>query len=651
MIRKIQQNLLPVVLLACSLLATLLCYAPGLHGGFIFDDIANILNNPFLRISQLDSSVLWQAAQSSTAGPLHRPVSMASFALNYYFSGLDPFFFKLTNVFIHMLVGVCVYLVSRILIGLSNKQAHTHQNPTDIHWISLAAATLWLLHPFNLTSVLYVVQRMAQLAALFTLAGLILYLHGRCRQINGERGGWALILAALFLCTPLAALSKENGLLLPGLMLCVEWAVLRWRTPDLQTRHRLYAFFTLSVLIPGLILIGYFLLNPISITAGYKFRDFSLIERLMSETRVLWFYLRMIFLPDIAAMGIFHDDLAISRGLLTPPTTLLSILGLFALIVASVFARNKHSLVAFCFLFFLVGHSMESSVIALELIHEHRNYLPMVSILIAASYYALSPTVHPESIRLRRVVVVLSILFLAISTAQRAIHWRNPLDMVYMEVQHHPLSARANADLAQQYASQLTTNPGEFKKLYKAALYHYSLAAELSESDTAGLFGILSINSEYGFSTESQWTDKLKQKLQRSPPVAGSVNALVSLEKCLAAGKCSHSPDLMEGLLRSALSNSNLNGTQRSMTMYALSHFLFSVRHNPDEAIKIAYQAAALVPKEISQQITLVSLLMIMGNLDAAQKEIENIRHSHKADAFGPSLDRLERSIALNRRR
>ena len=85
-------------------------------------------------------------------------------------------------------------------------------------WLPVVIAGLWLVHPLNLTAVLYIVQRMASLAALFTACGLILYVAGRRRMLAGKHGV-SLILAGLLLCGGLAVFSKEYGILLPLYML------------------------------------------------------------------------------------------------------------------------------------------------------------------------------------------------------------------------------------------------------------------------------------------------------------------------------------------------------------------------------------------------------------------------------------------------
>ena len=107
---------LPDCALLLCLLLTLATYYPGTHGYFQFDDTINILENTRIKIQSLDVHSLSSAAYSGHAGFLQRPISVLSFALNYYFTELDPYYFKLTNIVIHLLNGIGIYYLSGLLL-------------------------------------------------------------------------------------------------------------------------------------------------------------------------------------------------------------------------------------------------------------------------------------------------------------------------------------------------------------------------------------------------------------------------------------------------------------------------------------------------------------------------------------------------------
>ncbi|MGH8313285.1 MAG: hypothetical protein ACRER9_08380, partial [Gammaproteobacteria bacterium] len=186
------QRLLLRIAVLTMLAAVALAYTPGLSGGFMFDDITNIVMNPFLALDHLGVHEMLRAAFSVRSGPLYRPISMLSFALNLYFFGPHPFSFKLVNVVIHLANALLLlWLTRRLLINCRRRYGFDWSSGT-LNWASLLIAAAWALHPLNLTAVLYIVQRMTSLAALCTLAAMLAYVYGRERSLAGKRG-WPLV--------------------------------------------------------------------------------------------------------------------------------------------------------------------------------------------------------------------------------------------------------------------------------------------------------------------------------------------------------------------------------------------------------------------------------------------------------------------------
>lgn len=576
-------RLIKLILLCCILVATAACYFPGLTSHFIFDDGVNIINNPHLRIEDLSLSSLWQAAISSNAGPLKRPISMVSFALDYYVAGMDAHHFKMTNLGIHLLNGVLVFILTRLLLKLYQRIQKPGKNTRNNFWIAIAVSTIWLLHPFNLTGVLYVVQRMTSLSALFTLAGLILYLYGRNCLLNGNRSGLIAIIASIFIATPLAALSKENGALLPFFILATEATLLRWHTSDLTTRRILMLLVGLSTAVPVLFGLFYIWSHPGAVSGGYLIRDFSLSERLMTEARVMWFYTHMILLPNMTMMGLHHDDIPISGGLLSPPSTLFSILGLLFLMGMAIALRKKHPIFAFGIAFFFIGHALESSILPLEIAFEYRNYLPMFGILLPLTYYTLNPAFHPSTIRLRQVSFIVIVMIFSGLTLSRAQEWGEPFKMRLLEVERHPFSLRAHTDVAAIYNYLPARSQEEAVDFYNKALLHYQRAADISPMNVAGWFGVIVVNSERGLATDPLVVKTLEQKLATIPFSPPNVNALIGLQKSVINGQSSINPEVVDGLFNAALSNPTLTGAYRSLVLMAFSEFQLKMEHQAKE--------------------------------------------------------------------
>lgn len=480
----------PLYAVSCALVALLAAavYLPGLGGPFVYDDLVNIVYNKTLRLTSISLASLRDAAWSRS-GPLGRPVAMISFALNYYFTQFDVFYFKLTNLLIHLLTGAGLYQLTRRLLqqqqALTGQQTHAS---IKIGWISLAVAALWLVHPLNLAAVLYIVQRMTSLATLFTVLGLLGYAKGREQIILGKARGFSTITTSVVVFGALAALSKETGILLPIYVLVLEAVFYRFSAHDRLVRP--FKWFWLGAFVaPMAVAAVVILLGRIDslVLQGYQTRDFTLGERLLTETRALWFYLRQILVPDISQMGTYHDDFAVSRGLFDPVTTFVSVVGLAALGTMAVLGYRRYPIATFALTWFFAGHSLESTIVPLLPVQDHRNYLAQYGILLACVYYTFYPSkriaINPK---FRYGLLALYLALFAGATSARSMQWKDEWTLYNSDVRNHPRSARAhtmlaillhdnrlNAEAEQHFVSAALLAPREIEPMIRLVQHLY----------------------------------------------------------------------------------------------------------------------------------------------------------------------------------
>ena len=169
---------------------TTICYWPGLFGPFVFDSGQNIVENPPVHVANLSVESLSHAADGYRNGfPFHRQLTMVSFGLNYYWTGLNPFWFKATNLALHLANGVLVFLLASTLLGALSDRKQILLSRSAAGWVAVAVAAAWVLHPINLTAVLHSAQRATLLSAFFVLGGMTVFLAGRVRILEGRRGG------------------------------------------------------------------------------------------------------------------------------------------------------------------------------------------------------------------------------------------------------------------------------------------------------------------------------------------------------------------------------------------------------------------------------------------------------------------------------
>ncbi len=428
------------------LLLTVFLYWPGLDGSLLLDDYENLR-----LLEEFDKGQMtwWQATFTTSSGPLGRPVAMLTFIGNVAASGLDVWVMKYTNLMIHLLSGVLVfYLATHLFAALRpNYPARSHAA------LALVVGACWLLAPLSVSTTLYVIQRMTQLSALFAFCGLLAYVIGRRQLDTKPAAGWAFIVSAVAVWLPASVLSKESGALLPLLLLSIEVFVFRFRTSNFH-RKALYLFFFACVGIPTLVGFIAFLLSPGIVFAGYEGRPFSFAERVMTEPRILLFYLKNLILPEGGGMGLFHDDYPLSTGLLSPPMALLAIV-FWAAVLILAFAASKRAWwpVLFGLVFFLAGHMIESTVLPLELIFEHRNYLPSFGVFFSVAYgCSLLLERLPSGKPLVALLSALPALY-GFATYQRADTWSSWDKIVFSAERSHPKSPRVHVELASIYSS------------------------------------------------------------------------------------------------------------------------------------------------------------------------------------------------------
>ncbi|GIX27171.1 MAG: hypothetical protein KatS3mg123_1052 [Burkholderiales bacterium] len=434
-------QLIAGVAFAALLLLAAFLYWPGLKGDFLFDDYQNLR---FLeQVSSLSPQEWLMPVLSGITGGLGRPLSLASFALQYADWPRNVIAFKYVNVLLHLLNGCLLFWLWLRVGRLSGIEARRNL------LIGLIAVSIWLLHPLLVSTTLYVVQRMTQLSALFTLAGLLLYLYGReCHRAGAWRSGYLWTSLGIGLFGLLATLSKENGILICLLALALEMTSLRGFPSPRGWRAWKFIFLYGPLVLLALVVAWRF---DTMVLGPYAIRDFTLVERLMTQARVLVEYLGLVVAPVPSALGLYHDDYAASRGLFAPVTTFWSSLLIAGLLVLAFAARRRAPVLAFGLLWFFIGHLLESTIFPLELYFEHRNYLPMAGPVFALSFYGVALEEKIESSSVKRLLHLFPALYLSILAAvsfNEIRLWGDPIKQAYTWAQEKPGSIRAQERLA-----------------------------------------------------------------------------------------------------------------------------------------------------------------------------------------------------------
>ena len=339
-----------------------------------FDDTSNILKNKPLHLSELSIENIKNTffASYDGKGRLYRPIACFSFALNYYLHGENVFGYHIVNFVTHVLSACFLFLFIYYTLNLTTIKTKFHSNA---YFIALLSTAFWAVNPVQSQAVTYVVQRMTSMAGLFSIMSMYFYLKARVSVLKNQK---MLYFAGCCLFGALALGSKENTIMLPVTLLIYDLILIEGIS---KNRLKKYAFFTLLVLclciVVALLLAGPSLFSFKNLVSSYHNRGFNLTERLLTEPRVILFYISLLLYPMPDRLCLEHG-ITLSTGLFTPISTLFSIVAILLMLGAAILYTKRAPLISFCTIFFFLNHLVESSVLPLELIFEHRNYFPSI---------------------------------------------------------------------------------------------------------------------------------------------------------------------------------------------------------------------------------------------------------------------------------
>jgi hypothetical protein len=650
-----------IIQLYCFILVSALivvAYAPGLHGPFVFDDVVNITENPAVKITDISLRNLASSVGLDDNPFLGRVLARISFALNYYLAGgnLSPYAFKTTNLIIHIANSWLVYLLALLLFRQLEHRNGSSYTGKYHQWLPCLAAAIWAIHPLQLTSVLYVVQRMTSLSAFFVLAGLIVAILGRQRLQDARPFGLTVMSAGLISGLILGSANKENAILLPLFMLLVEWIFFERATLRQSARKQLWLFYGL-ILTPYILGLLWLASDPDIILNSYANREFTLFQRLLTEPRVLLYYLQLLLFPRVSELSLFHDDIAISTGFFSPWATLPVLAVLLATAVFSIFRRKEFPILSFSILWYLLGHSIESSIVGLEIAHEHRNYLPSIGPIIGLSYGLILFYSRLQSVVIPVLLSVSILLSLFISTYVRADTWKSEESIIVSMARYHPASSRSQFMMGELYT--------EKKHDVFKALPHYYKAYELAPHETGYLIRIamsaLSIRStqvsqegsdEFKIrrppatiflspmaveksggsgkvSLNREYSTFISDQLKQRSPTENTRQIMFGLSRCLADGVeiCQKAlPDIIEWY-KAVLANPRLNDKHRKDYVISLFEIGLTSR-NYGLAFDATRYGKAADPTDPDYTLMEANVYILQNKTDIAEKLIYSVTSS-----------------------
>ena len=500
----------------------LLVYSNSFRGEWHFDDFQTIVDNPSIRLQ----SAAWDELKKSFYGPtfgtdsqrIARPVAYASFALNYLFGGTDVFGYHVVNFVIHFAAACFLFLMIRVTLTLP---AMKERYGCIAYPVALLSSFLWATSPLHVHAVTIIVQRMASLAGLGYVMSLYFYVRAR----TATAGRSAIVCCLLSgTCALVAFGTKENTAVLPITLLLYDLFFIQGISAVSAKRALKWAALPLAIVL----VLGWLYTDFAMERAVYEsgVRPFSPMERLLTQTRILFFYVSLLLYPIPSRLTFLHD-IDISRSLFDPWTTLAAIVGIALCLLFAAAKAKKYPLLSFAILFFFLNHLVEGSLIPLELIYEHRNYIPSmfffvpmaIGIIRCLDYFSYRSGLQ----YFMAAGFALLLAFQGHTTFERNEIVRSDVHLWLDNVRKTPELSRPRINLARHYYEA---------GMYDEAYIELKAAEDLNRDTNLRQIGLASYNLGVYFLYQAKDIDRAEQQFVRAlEKYPGYPSAVVGLAK------------------------------------------------------------------------------------------------------------------------
>ncbi|MBC2717248.1 MAG: tetratricopeptide repeat protein [Desulfobacteraceae bacterium] len=446
------------------MVAGTLVYSNTFQTSFVFDDINFITkNDPNVHMTEFSWGALKKAAVEGE--PRHRYLPNISFAVNYYFGAENTFGYHLVNIGIHLMTGIFLFFLFQATLRLCSRQdgvcfsGNRSLPSVSPETLSFFAVLIWLVHPVQTNAVTYICQRMASMVAMFYILSLLCYVIGRINFRKGRTQTAVFLFFGCIISGCCAIASKQNAGILPVFILFYEWFFFQ----DLKTfrSYRTLLWIIIGLIVFVVVAIHFLGVDPLHrILSAYTRREFTLPQRVMTEFRVVVYYLSLLFCPQSSRLILDHNY-PLSYAVSDPFSTLTCFVSIIAIGGLAAYLAKKDRLISFALFWFLGNLLIESSVIGIEIIYEHRMYLPtmflylMITVMVFRMFKARWAAAG---------VLILCMMILSVWAHQRNRIWESDVTFWTDSVKKSPQKERPYQNLA--YSLQI-------REEFEDALFYY----------------------------------------------------------------------------------------------------------------------------------------------------------------------------------
>ena len=471
-------------------------YSNTLEAPFVFDDKFVIVENPIVK----DLGYMVNPSEAKVHNKGHfeyesfrrRYIGYLTFAINYWFHKLDVTGYHLVNIAIHIINSLIVYWL--VILTFKTPFLNSSVLGGRINEIAFFASLFFACHPLQTQAVTYIWQRVTSLSTTFYCLALVFYILWRLT--SKKPSSFATQMPILFyfgsvISAVLAMKTKEIAFTLPVVIFLYE---LMFFEEKIKKRILYITPLLLTMLIIPISLLeteklkGDLMGNISEVTRQAP--NISRMDYLLTQFTVIATYIRLIFFPINQNLDY---DFPIYNTFLTPEV-FLSFLLLFSIFGLGIYmflrSRTRNStyrIIAFGIFWFFITLSVESSFIPLvDVIWEHRVYLPSTGFFIALTigiFLILNKFGHRKLHRIGVAIIVTVIIMFSVLTYSRNNIWSSEIALWQDNVEKSPQKARPQNNLGlafynqghteeaiEHYLQALKINPGSEKALNNLGL-------------------------------------------------------------------------------------------------------------------------------------------------------------------------------------
>jgi len=413
--KRNSENVKRIIVVSLFVIWGFIIYSNSLFGEFQFDDKPYIIENSAVKdLTDFKSIFSFQKT---------RGVGLLSFALNYHFSKDNPFFYHLTNLFIHLVNTFLVWSLIQLTFLTPRIKNEKIAEFKDV--ISFSVAILFLSHPIQTQAVTYITQRLASLATLFYLFSVHCSTNWRLSKRNGKNNPVFFALAAV--SAILAMLTKEISFTLPFAIILYEIIFFSDKAFLKSLKKKIKWKYVVGILLILLIIPALFNFDINRVFRGKISRShdgdtiITAGNYFLTQPRVVSIYLKRMFFP---VNQMLDYDFTVSQSIFEP-VTVFSFIVIAGILLFAILNYSQLPLVSFGLLWFFLTLSVEASIIPIRyLIFEHRIYLPSFGFLIA---FCLILFRLIKNVKIFKTIILILVLVLSFMTIQRNKVWQEEI--------------------------------------------------------------------------------------------------------------------------------------------------------------------------------------------------------------------------------